>query len=94
MSSLLIDDSQPGIRQITLNRPERMNALDGPTLEQFIATVKESSAPGKDIRRIAELCRALSRERAFALARKHVIDLVMADHVRADRRSDVQLTLA
>ena len=50
MSTLLIDDSQPGIRFVTINRPERMNALDGPTLETFIQTIQECSAPGKDIR--------------------------------------------
>lgn len=50
MSTLLIDDSHAGVRIITLNRPERLNALDGPTLEHFIATVRECSAPGKDIR--------------------------------------------
>lgn len=50
MSSLLIDDSHPGVRVLTLNRPERLNALDGPTLENLIATVRDCSAPGRDIR--------------------------------------------
>jgi enoyl-CoA hydratase len=49
-NSLLIDDSTPAVRVITLNRPERLNALDGPTLDALIATIKECSAPGKDIR--------------------------------------------
>lgn len=50
MSTLLIDDSHPGIRILTMNRPERLNALDGPSLENFIAAVRDCSAPGKDIR--------------------------------------------
>ncbi len=50
MSTLLIDDSHAGIRILTMNRPERLNALDGPSLETFIGAVRDSSAPGKDIR--------------------------------------------
>ena len=50
MSTLLVDDSHPGIRYLTLNRPERLNALDGPSLENLIARVRDCSAPGKDIR--------------------------------------------
>ena len=50
MSTLLIDDSHPGVRLLTMNRPERMNALDGPTLEHLIATLRDCSAPGRDIR--------------------------------------------
>ena len=50
MSTLLIDDSHPGVRLLTMNRPERMNALDGPSLEHLIATLRDCSAPGRDIR--------------------------------------------
>lgn len=32
MTSLLTDEPAPGILRLTLNRPERLNALDGPTL--------------------------------------------------------------
>lgn len=77
-SSLLIDDSQPGIRQITLNRPERMNALDGPTLEQFIATVKECSAPGRDIRVI--VLRGAGRCFSAGADLKWLATGVLADH--------------
>ena len=50
MSTLLIDDTTPGVRFLTLNRPERLNALDGPSLENLITAVRECSAPGRDIR--------------------------------------------
>lgn len=50
MSNILIDDSTPGIRVLTLNRPERMNALDGPTALAFVAAVKQCSEPGRDIK--------------------------------------------
>lgn len=48
--SLAVDDGIPNIRVITLNRPERLNALDGPTLEALEAAVKECSQPGRDVR--------------------------------------------
>ena len=50
--SLLIDDSTPRVRVITLNRPQRLNALDGPTLLGLRAAVEECSAPGCDVRDI------------------------------------------
>lgn len=49
-TSLIVDDASPRVRRITLNRPERMNALDGPTMEQLNAAVRDCSAPGRDIR--------------------------------------------
>lgn len=49
-NALLIDDAAPCMRVITLNRPERMNALDGPTLEAFSAAIRDCSAREKDIR--------------------------------------------
>jgi enoyl-CoA hydratase len=48
--ALLIDDQLPRVRVITLNRPERLNALDGPTLEALHAAVHECSEPGRDVR--------------------------------------------
>ncbi|VWC57728.1 enoyl-CoA hydratase/isomerase family protein [Burkholderia lata] len=48
--ALLIDDSQPGVRVVTLNRPERMNALDGPTLAALNDAVKTTADPARTIR--------------------------------------------
>ncbi len=78
MSSLLIDDSHAGIRVITLNRPERLNALDGPTLENFIATVKDCSAPGKDIRVI--VIKGAGRAFSAGADLKWLASGVLADH--------------
>ena len=50
MPTLLIDDSHPGIRLLTTNRPERLNALDGPSIDALISAVRECSAPGRDVR--------------------------------------------
>ncbi len=49
-TSISIDDSTPRVRVITLNRPERLNALDGPALIALHAAVKECSAPERDVR--------------------------------------------
>lgn len=38
------------MRVITLNRPDRLNALDGPMLESLEAAVLDCAAPGHDIR--------------------------------------------
>lgn len=48
--ALLIDDSQPGVRVVTLNRPERMNALDGPSLAALNDAVKTATDPARTIR--------------------------------------------
>ena len=49
-SPLVIDDRLPRVRVITINRPERMNALDRATLEVLNAAIGECSAPGRDVR--------------------------------------------
>jgi len=47
---LLIDDAAPGVRVITLDRPQRLNALDGPTLQALTAAVRECDAASVDKR--------------------------------------------
>lgn len=42
--TLLIDNPAPHVRRLTLNRPERMNALDGPTLQMLNDAVRECGA--------------------------------------------------
>ncbi|MEB2488154.1 enoyl-CoA hydratase/isomerase family protein [Burkholderia multivorans] len=49
-NTLLTDDSTPGIRVVTLNRPERMNALDGATLAALNDAVRTAGDAGRDIR--------------------------------------------
>lgn len=46
MTSLLIDDPAPRVRRLTLNRPERMNALDGSTLQALNDAVRDCAAAG------------------------------------------------
>jgi enoyl-CoA hydratase/carnithine racemase len=49
-NTVIIDDAMANVRVITLNRPERMNALDGETLTALNAALRDASAPGRDIR--------------------------------------------
>ncbi len=38
---ILVDHAETGISRITFNRPERLNALDWPAMEQFAAAVQD-----------------------------------------------------
>lgn len=86
MSSLLIDDTAAGIRSITLNRPERMNALDGPTLESFIEAIRECSAPGRDIRVL--VIRGAGRAFSAGADLKWLASGVLASHGAHQRFQD------
>ena len=48
--ALIVDDTLPRVRVLTLNRPERLNALDGPTLEALQRAIGECAEPGRDVR--------------------------------------------
>lgn len=48
--TLLIDNPAPQVRRLTLNRPERMNALDGPTLQALGDAVRDCVAAGDEVK--------------------------------------------
>ncbi|WP_077000801.1 enoyl-CoA hydratase/isomerase family protein [Variovorax sp. KK3] len=48
--TIVIDDPAPHVRRITLDRPERMNALDGPTLRALDDALLQCAASGQDVR--------------------------------------------
>lgn len=48
--SLLVTDDVSGIRTVTLNRPERLNALDGETLAALLDAVKGAAAKSSGIK--------------------------------------------
>lgn len=50
MGTLLIDDPAPHVRRLTLHRPERMNALDGPTLQALNQAVRDCVAAGDAVK--------------------------------------------
>jgi enoyl-CoA hydratase len=56
-AGLLIDDTAPQVRVITLDRPQRLNALDGPTLASLQAAVRECDEPARD-KRVIIVCGA------------------------------------
>lgn len=47
---ILVDDSTPRVRVITLNRPHRLNAFDGEALTELIAAIRTAAEPERDIR--------------------------------------------
>lgn len=49
-ATVLVDDSTPRVRIVTLHRPERMNALDGATLAALNAAVRGCADAARDIR--------------------------------------------
>ena len=46
---IIVDDPGPGIRRITLNRPEKRNALNHPIRSQLLEALQEGDAD-RDIR--------------------------------------------
>ncbi|WP_174913309.1 enoyl-CoA hydratase/isomerase family protein [Burkholderia diffusa] len=86
-NTLLTDDSTPGIRVVTLNRAERMNALDGVTLAALNNAVRTAADPGRDIRVIV-IC---GSGRAFCAGNdlKWLASDVLADPAAHMRHQDL-----
>lgn len=49
-AAIVVDDSMRGVRVLTLNRPARLNAFDGPMLERLAQAIAECADPSHDIR--------------------------------------------
>ncbi|WP_238007013.1 enoyl-CoA hydratase/isomerase family protein [Dactylosporangium sp. AC04546] len=47
---LLVDDSEPGIRVLTLNRPQRLNALNGELVIRLLEVLDDCEAAGPRLR--------------------------------------------
>jgi len=43
-SALLVDDPLPGVRRLTLNRPDKRNALDNELRGAILTAVREADA--------------------------------------------------
>ncbi|MGC3987310.1 MAG: enoyl-CoA hydratase/isomerase family protein [Pseudorhodoferax sp.] len=48
--TLRTDQPAPHVRRLTLDRPERMNALDGPTLQALNTAVRDAAAAGSAVK--------------------------------------------
>lgn len=86
-NAVIIDDTTPKVRVITLNRPERMNALDGATLSALNAAIRDSSAPGRDIRVI--VIRGTGKAFCAGNDLKWLASGVLADALAHQRHQDL-----
>ncbi|MFJ2033178.1 enoyl-CoA hydratase/isomerase family protein [Streptosporangium sp. NPDC087985] len=48
--SLIVEDAEPGIRRLTLNRPERRNALDGDLLDRLLEALADAKSETPDVK--------------------------------------------
>ena len=82
-----VDELAPHVRAITLDRPERLNALDGPTLEALSRAVRDAAAPDAEVRVIV----LPGTGRAFCSGNdlKWLAAGVLADPVAHQRHQDL-----
>ncbi len=86
-NTVIIDDSIPNVRVITLNRPERMNALDGETLSALHAALRDASSSGRDIRVI--IIRGTGKAFCAGNDLKWLASGVLADAAAHQRHQDL-----
>lgn len=86
-NQLLVEDVAPHVRRLTLNRPERMNALDGDTLAALNAAVRACAAPGCDVRVI--VIRGAGRAFCAGNDLKWLAEGVLADVAAHQRHQDM-----
>ena len=87
VDTVITDDSTPRVRVVTLNRPERMNALDGATLASLNAAVRSASEPGRDIRVL--VIRGTGRAFCAGNDLKWLASGVLADPAAHQRHQDL-----
>jgi len=85
-AQLLVDSPAPFVRRITLCRPERMNALDGPTLQAFDDAVRDCAAADE-----AKVLVIRGSGRAFCAGNdlKWLADGVLGDRAAHMRHQDL-----
>jgi enoyl-CoA hydratase/carnithine racemase len=84
--SVLIDDAALHIRIVTLNRIERLNALDGDTLGALLAALESAADPARDIR--AVVIRGVGRAFCAGNDLKWLAGGVLADPAAHMRHQD------
>ena len=85
--TLLIDQPAPHVRRLTLNRPERMNALDGPTLGALNEVVRDAAAAGDGVK--ALIIRGAGRAFCAGNDLKWLADGVLDDRAAHMRHQDL-----
>ncbi|WP_028206066.1 enoyl-CoA hydratase/isomerase family protein [Paraburkholderia nodosa] len=85
--ALLIDHPAPHVRRLTLNRPERMNALDGHTLQALNDAVRDCAAAASEVK-VLVIC---GRGRAFCAGNdlKWLASGVLADRAAHMRHQEL-----
>lgn len=83
---LLVDDIAPGVRALTLNRPHRLNAIDGDLLERLLAELARADEEHPDVRVI--LLRGAGSSFCPGADLKWLSSGVLADRVRHARFQD------
>ena len=77
----------PHVRRLTLNRPERMNALDGETLAALNAAIRDCAASEQDVRVI--VIRGTGRAFCAGNDLKWLAEGVLADTAAHQRHQDL-----
>jgi enoyl-CoA hydratase/carnithine racemase len=85
--TVIVDDKTPRVRVISLNRPERMNALDGLTLQALNTAIGEGCDPERDIRVI--VIRGMGRAFCAGNDLKWLASGVLADVAAHMRHQDL-----
>ena len=74
---LLVDDVEPGIRVLTMNRPERLNALNGDLVVELLAALDECERSG-DVRVV--ILKGAGRAFCAGADLKWLAEGTLADH--------------
>lgn len=86
MSALLTDEPAPGVLRLTLNRPRRLNALDGPTLTALLEALRAADASEGAVRCV--ILRGTGRAFSTGSDLKWLADGVLADPAAHMRHQD------
>lgn len=85
--TILVDHPAPHVRRLTLDRPERMNALDGATLQALNDAVRDAVAAGGAVKVLA--IRGTGRAFCAGNDLKWLASGVLADRAAHQRHQDL-----
>ncbi|CUB01546.1 enoyl-CoA hydratase/isomerase family protein [Comamonas thiooxydans] len=85
--TILVDGPAPHVRRLTLDRPERMNALDGPTLQALNDAVRDAVAAGGEVKVL--VIRGTGRAFCAGNDLKWLASGVLADRAAHQRHQDL-----
>lgn len=83
---LIVDNPRPGVRVLTINRPERLNALDADTLTALTTALRDSAEPESGIRVV--VIRGTGRAFSTGSDLKYLAEGVLHDPAAHQRHQD------